>query len=262
MIPESHIRDWKQKAPWNDWAKVEQDLLVSRAVVEIFRHPVLSGCLVFRGGTALHKLYFQPPQRYSEDVDMVQIEAGPIGPVFDALREVLNPFLGKPQRKQGPGVVTLTYRATSEISPVVPLKLKVEINSREHFSVFPVEKKTFAVDSPWFQGTTDIPVFSLDELLATKLRALYQRRKGRDLFDLWLGLTAGKADPDRVVEAFRRYLEHSGHPISRSEFAANLAEKRNHSLFKGDLTGLLPDGCRYDPEDGFEIIEQKIVPRL
>ena len=161
MIPESHIRDWKQKAPWNDWAKVEQDLLVSRAVVEIFRHPVLSGCLVFRGGTALHKLYFQLPQRYSEDVDMVQIEAGPIGPVFDALREVLNPFLGKPQRKQGPGVVTLTYRATSEIPPVVPLKLKVEINSREHFSVFPVEKKTFAVDSPWFQGTADIPVFSL-----------------------------------------------------------------------------------------------------
>ena len=41
------------------------------------------------------------------------------------------------------------------------------------------------MDSPWFTGATDIITYELDELMATKLRALYQRRKGRDLFDIW-----------------------------------------------------------------------------
>ena len=135
-----------KKAPWRSDAKVEQDLVICRTVVEIFRHPVLSKLLVFRGGTALHKLYFQPPRRYSEDVDMVQIEAGPVGPIFDALRDALTPYLGKPQRKQGPGVVTLTYRISSEMPPVLQLKLKVEINSREHFAALGVRRQAFAVD--------------------------------------------------------------------------------------------------------------------
>lgn len=230
--------------------------------MEIFRHPLLSKLLVFRGGTALHKLYFQPPRRYSEDVDMVQLEAGPIGPVFDALRETLTPYLGKPQRKQGPGVVTLIYRMASEMPPVLQLKLKVEINSREHFTVLGVTKRSFTVDSPWFKGSCDIPIFCLEELLATKLRALYQRRKGRDLFDLWIGLTEGKADPDRMVEVFRHYMSQAGRPVSRAEFAINLAEKRKHPGFTSDLSDLLPSGTRYDFTDGFDVVEQIILPRL
>ena len=241
---------------------VEQDLLLCRVIVEIFRHPYLSQHLVFRGGTALHKLYFQPPRRYSEDVDMVQIQAGPIGPIFDALRETLTPFLGIPQRKQGPGVVTLTYRVTTEIPPIVPMKLKVEINSREHFAVLPIEHKPFAVNSPWFQGACEVPVFGLDELMATKLRALYQRRKGRDLFDMWLGLTVGQGDPTRIVSCFRRYMEHSKHMVSQAEFAANLAEKRAHPGFTADLSNLLPVEQDFGFEDGFSIVDQKIVPLL
>jgi len=207
-------------------------------------------------------LYFQPPRRYSEDIDLVQIEAGPIGPIFDALREVLTPYLGKPQRKQGPGVVTLKYRTSSEIPPVIPIKLKVEINSREHFAAFDIQTKLFAVDSPWFKNECNVQVFCLDELLATKLRALYQRRKGRDLFDLWLGLTEGKADPDRVVSAFRRYMEHFGTPVSRAEFKINLEEKRKHPAFTSDLSGLLPAGAHYDFVDGFVAVERDILPRL
>jgi len=262
VIPRLYIDGWRRNAPWRSDAKVEQDLVICRTVVEIFRHTVLSRLLVFRGGTALHKLYFQPSRRYSEDVDMVQIEAGPIGPIFDALRETLTPYLGKPQRKQGPGVVTLTYRMISEMPPVLQLKLKVEINTREHFTVLGVRRQAFAVDSPWFKGACDVPVFCLEELLATKLRALYQRRKGRDLFDLWLGLTEGKADPSRIVEVFRRYMDHSGGTVSQAEFAANLAEKRQHPGFTSDLSDLLPSGSHYDFTDGFDVVEREIVPRL
>ncbi len=156
MIPRGYIDAWRSQAPWRSDAKVEQDLIIARSVVAVFSNPVLSRQLTFRGGTALHKLCFHPARRYSEDIDLVQIEAGPIGPVFDALRATLNPLLGEPQRKQGPGVVTLTYRMPSEMPPVVPLKLKVEINSREHFTVLGMQHVPFAMASPWFTGTCDV----------------------------------------------------------------------------------------------------------
>lgn len=241
---------------------VEQDLIISRCLVGLFGHPTLSGRLVFRGGTAIHKLFLSSPRRYSEDIDLVQIEAGPIGPVFDALRNVLTPLLGKPRRKQGPGVVTLTYRMASEIPPVMPMRLKVEINSREHFAVRGVRKRRFALASPWFTGACDIPTFDVHEMMATKLRALYQRRKGRDLFDLWLGLTEMGADGRQVVETFQKYMAFEGHTVSHAEFVANLEAKRLHPGFRADLGDLLPVGFEYDDSDGFAVVEREIVPWL
>jgi hypothetical protein len=60
--------------------------VISRALAEIFAHPLLRSSLPFRGGTALYKLYIAPPARYSEDIDLVQVNAEPIGPVMDANR--------------------------------------------------------------------------------------------------------------------------------------------------------------------------------
>ena len=102
----------------------------------------------------------------------------------------------------------------------------------------------------------------LDELLGTKMRALYQRRKGRDLFDLWLGLTEGRADPTRIVECFRRYMAHGGQTVSRSEFELNLAGKREHPGFTADLRDLLPVGSGYDFEAGFAAVERELIVRL
>jgi predicted nucleotidyltransferase component of viral defense system len=262
VIPRAFIDAWRSHAPWRSDAQVEQDLLVCRAVIELFQHPVLSQRLVFRGGTALHKLFFSFPRRYSEDIDLVQIEAGPIGPIFDGLRSTLEPLLGEPHRKQGPGVVTLTYRMDSEIPPVIPLKLKVEINSREHFAVLGVQHKSFSLESPWITATCDVATFCLEELLGTKMRALYQRRKGRDLFDLWLGLTEGGADPHGIVECFRQYMTHGGQAVSRREFELNLAAKREHPGFSADLRDLLPVGTGYDFETGFAVVERELIAQL
>jgi hypothetical protein len=134
MIPEIHIDAWRREAPWIANYMVEQDLMICRAVVEIFSEPGLASALAFRGGTALHKIHLAPPARYSEDIDLVQVADGSIGPVFDALRGRLEPWLGKPRRDFGPGVVTLTFKAVSEGQPPQPLRLKIEINSREHFT--------------------------------------------------------------------------------------------------------------------------------
>ncbi len=79
MIPRDYITEWRVEAPWVQDSQVEQDLVISRALVEIFSHPLLSKSLAFRGGTALYKLHIRPAARYSEDIDLVQIEAEPAG---------------------------------------------------------------------------------------------------------------------------------------------------------------------------------------
>ncbi len=103
---------------------MEQDLLICRGLISLFSNKLIAENLAFRGGTALHKLFLKPPSRYSEDIDLVQINAGAIGPVMDAIHQALDAFLGTPKRKQAEDSVTLVYRADSEIPPVVPLKLK------------------------------------------------------------------------------------------------------------------------------------------
>ena len=185
MIPRDYITEWRAVAPWVQDLQVEQDLVISRALIALFSNPDIAASLAFRGGTALFKLFLTPAARYSEDIDLVQKQAEPIGPIMSCIHGALDSWLGKPQWKQSQGRVTLSYRFESEDSPPIRLKLKLEVNSREHFAVLGYQNVPFAVESRWFSGRADIPTFHLDELMGTKLRALYQRKKGRDLFDLW-----------------------------------------------------------------------------
>ncbi len=262
MIPKAHIVSWRQFAPWVSDAQVEQDLIISRALVAIFDHDVLAKQLSFRGGTALHKLYCKPTRRYSEDIDLVQIKAGPIGAILDALQEMLNIFLGVPKRKQTEEAVSLNYRMESEGPPIIPMRLKVEINTREHEAYLGLKEKAFSVESRWYRGNCKITTFKLEELLATKVRALYQRRKGRDLFDLWLGLTDGKADATTVVEIFKKYMKAEGNKVSRKDFEESLNDKMKHPGFRSDLKPLLTANVNYDDKEAFELVRGEIVSRL
>ena len=152
MIPRDYITEWRQSAPWVDDAQIEQDLVISRALVELFSNPTIAKALAFRGGTALYKLHVTPALRYSEDIDLVQVRAESAGPLMDALHGVLDPWLGAPRWKQTEGRVTFVYRFSSEATPPLPMRLKVEINTREHFAVHGFIEHEFAVASRWFSG--------------------------------------------------------------------------------------------------------------
>jgi predicted nucleotidyltransferase component of viral defense system len=152
MIPRAHITAWRSQAPWPTDAQVEQDLVLTRALTEIFKVSAIAREVAFRGGTALHKLYFKHPGRYSEDIDLVQIKSGPAGYLIDAIRERLDPWLGEPRRKRGQGRVTIVYRFHSTLEPIQMMRLKIEINSREHFSVLGLQNRQFIVNSPWYPG--------------------------------------------------------------------------------------------------------------
>jgi predicted nucleotidyltransferase component of viral defense system len=225
VIPKDFITEWRTHAPWVADRQVEQDLVISRALVELFKREPIRKSLAFRGGTALYKLHLRPPARYSEDIDLVQTAAGEIGPVLDSIHDALDSWLGRPQWKQSDGRITLAYRFESEETPPVRLKLKVEINSREHFTVFGIRTHPFEVQSRWFTGAAELHTYDLDELMGTKLRALYQRKKGRDLFDLALALAHDGASAERIVASFLRYMDEVAHG-SRARCSSRTLQRR------------------------------------
>lgn len=261
MIPLVAITEWTNTVPWIDMKQVEQDLIISRALVAIYSDEFLSSRLAFRGGTALHKLYLSPQPRYSEDIDMVQINSEPAGAIIDRLREVLS-FLGRPVIKQKRNNNTLVFKIDSTEIPVTPLRLKVEINCREHFNVLGLETIDFSVTNQWFTGSCKIITYKLDELIGTKVRALYERRKGRDLFDLYKALQNENLNVDNVMECFIEYMAREGKKPTHALYVSNMEEKMANDEFLGDTAGLLRPDEAYNPNAAYEIVKTQIIDKL
>lgn len=263
MIPASYIQAWSATAPWPDARQIEQDLIICRALCDLFNAPALKGKIAFRGGTAINKLLFKQPLRYSEDIDLVQIEAAPIGATVDAIREALS-WLGKCRRDQAEHSMHLVFKFVPEADPQTALKLKVEINTREQSSLFGIRSYRFAVDNDWYQGKTEIASYEPEEMFGTKLRALLQRRKNRDLFDLHHGLEQLALDPDKLIACFDHYLALEGRPITRAAAEQRMLEKLTHSLTE-DIAPLLPAGIHFDDEialQAFERVWRDLIARI
>lgn len=239
MIPAMNIVAWGAKVPWAEQRQVEQDLIICRALVALFSDDFLRHELCFRGGTALNKLHFPAPLRYSEDIDLVRTTTGPIGPVLDAVRGVLEPWLGKAGSDLTKIAPKLRFRTPAEGGSGA-IRLKIEINTREIDACDPTREISFKVENPWFTGETTIVTYSPEELLSTKLRALLQRDKGRDLFDLAhaLEVFAG-LNVDRVVECFELYLKNSEQTILRAEAERRMFAKYARPTFLTDMRPLL-----------------------
>lgn len=262
MIPESYIAEWAQLHPWSTDAMVEQDLIICRAVQSIFADSFLQDSLAFRGGTALNKLYLHPQPRYSEDIDLVQIHPGPIRQLMDHLRDALS-FLGDPKTKSTPMSNKLIYRVDAEDPMSGGLRLKIEINCREHFHVLPWHHVPFALESSWHSGQCAITTYRLEELLGTKLRALYQRKKGRDLFDLYHALTSAAVSPELILQSFCKYMQFSAQYIPTTrEFMLNMEEKLQHPDFLADTAPILSPGIIFDPLEAYPLIADTLIQHI
>lgn len=259
MIQKSFVTQWGTFVPWSSPRLVEQDLIICRALVSIYSDPFLKNHLAFRGGTALHKLYLKPQPRYSEDIDLVQVDAEPIKETIDHLREALF-WLGEPVVKQKKHNNTLVFRVQPTDLGAGEIHLKVEINCKEHFSVFPMTRVPFSVKNDWFSGECEILTYELDELVGTKVRALYQRLKGRDLFDVYTAISSGKLDVERVMAAYDRYLRFvASHAPTYKEFVLNMDDKMQNPEFLGDTAGLLRPGIAFDPQAAWDKVRENLV---
>ena len=262
MIPQLFIQELRENVPWDTDAMVEQDLIICRALISIFSDEFLASQLAFRGGTALHKLYLQPQPRYSEDIDLVQIVPGPIKPILYRLGEVLDwlPNRSTAQKKHSN---KMYFKFDSEMLPVEHLRLKIEINCFEHFNVLGLVKVPFKMKNGWFSGEAELTTYHFEELMGTKLRALYQRKKGRDLFDMHKGLTARECDIEKVLQCYKKYMEFVVERApSYKEYVQNMQEKMEDSEFLTDVNKLLRPGTVFNPQEAYQLVYDKLIDKM
>ncbi|MEZ5218538.1 MAG: nucleotidyl transferase AbiEii/AbiGii toxin family protein [Ilumatobacteraceae bacterium] len=255
MITDADIAHWRSSVPCVDPDQVEQDLVLSRMIVEIANDPLLGPELVFRGGTCFHKLWLDRPWRYSEDLDYVRTTSGGVGEILTALRSIgervgferVNTAIGQHPKAR--------FRSTFATGDA--MTIKIEINTFERSPARPIVRRGYGVDSPWFTGHAEVPTFDLAELIATKIRALFQRKKGRDLFDLWLAVRQAGVAPEDIAACFEPYR-----PDGWSAGCAldNLHAKLDDAQFVRDLGALigeLPEG--YTVEDASRLARNVIA---
>ena len=223
--------EWSQQVPWQSNEQVEQDLIICRALVEIFSDKWLASSLAFRGGTALHKLYLQPQPRYSEDIDLVQVRAEPIKETVQRLQVALA-FMGESSVKPRRDGTQIICRFDSEFPPSFRLRLKVEINTREHFTMHGLVQFPFEVKSSWFDGGCNL----------TQKPAL---------------------DIEALMLSYKKYMNYSVEkPPTQRDFLLNMEAKIHDSEFLGDTTALLRPDVPYNPITAYELVKTTLIAKI
>jgi predicted nucleotidyltransferase component of viral defense system len=260
LISQAYITEWSNRVAWPDPVQVEQDLILSRLIVEIANDDFLGAALAFRGGTCLHKLHLPHALRYSEDLDYVRTDEDPkLGKIFAALRAITEAIgLEEHRRKfpdQSSDMGTIWFDARPESGSGL-IRIKIESNVAEARPFQPHRLAPFELESGWWSGQAEVRVVQLGDLLGTKLRALYQRRKGRDLFDLWAALTQLDVDAEATISALDHYQAIAGKlAFTYPELRDNLRQKLTNAVFLQDLDALVatpPEA--YEAEDAAALI--------
>jgi predicted nucleotidyltransferase component of viral defense system len=257
MVPAGVVTAWAAEHPWPTSVQVEQDLLLSRAICAIADDPYLGEELLFRGGTALHKLHLDEALRYSEDLDYVRSTSGGIAELTRALTD-LGTSLGFDVRTRISVHPKVYWRTTSAAG--IPIRIKIEVDTYERSPALPDVRIPHRVESRWWSGEVAVRTFQTAELVATKIRALYQRSKGRDLFDLWLALTKLRVPAEEILAAFVPYRPDG---LTTAKVVDNLRAKVTDPRFRDDLGPLVnpvPDG--YAIETAAELVIAELLHRL
>jgi len=265
VLAQAYITEWSAGAPWPDPVQVEQDLILSRLLIEAANDRLLGEALAFRGGTCLHKLHLASPVRYSEDLDYVRTDSEPrLGAIFDAFRSIANGIGLREHRRKFPSqesdMGTIWFDADPTEGPGL-IRIKIESNVAETEPFLPRVTRSYKIDSRWWSGEAEIPTFELDDLLGTKLRALYQRRKGRDLFDLWIALTRLQVNDRQIAAALTHYMK--DRVFTYPQLRRNLQVKFLDPIFSDDIAGLLieiPEA--YDAYKAAQLVLERLGVQL
>ncbi len=217
MFKKDFIKEWGDVVPWEEDYRLLQDLVISRALVEFFSDEYLRDEHRYRGGTALNKLHYPESYRYSEDIDMARMKPGPNGPVLDRLREILEPWLGEGQYKPSQVASKLLFEVANLSSEGRGNILKLEMSYKDKFVLDRQVTMPFQMSHTWFSGSVEVPAFSSEEVLASKLRALLGRNKGRDLLDHDHALRNKVGlDIPHIMKMFGEFAVRLGPKISRA----------------------------------------------
>jgi hypothetical protein len=111
---------------------------------------------------------------------------------------------------------------------------------------------------------TQIKGYDIHELLGTKMRAMFQRKRGRDLFDLYWALTKSTSpvEPADIIESFQYYMKQEGTQAARAEFVGILNAHLRDRGFCSDMEPLLRAGISYDPQSAGTYVKTNLLSLL
>ena len=133
----------------------------------------------------------------------------------------------------------------------------------EHFNVMGLKNIPFKVENSWFSGEANLTTYHFEELIGTKMRALYQRKKGRDLFDLYLALSQKEMNLEKVLECYNRYITFVAERApSYKEYVQNMELKMQDEEFLTDVVPLLRPEITYDAQKAYEVVYNALIDRL
>jgi predicted nucleotidyltransferase component of viral defense system len=263
--------------PWPFARQVEQDLLLCLAMAALFNDEFLQSQIAMRGGTLLHKVHLAPAARYSEDIDLVVYGDRPEAHVAKAIKRVLKAVFGNPtdsiwdhirlalrNAAKPSKVLRLTYSVPSVSESGTTLDIVVEANVTERKPYRAITRLPFEFTHRGAAISSALNGYDLHEMLGTKMRALFQRKRGRDLFDLYWAITQATTalDPAKVIDSFRHYLEQEGGSAARAEFIGILDSHLADRGFCSDMLPLLRVGLHYDPQEAGELVKSKLLGLL
>lgn len=255
------LRNWADEGGIPDLTLAELDYRLVHALRAIYTDPFLRDRLYLKGGTALNKLYLPGTSRLSVDLDFNAVgskeqvlrERTPIGEAIAAALERQDS--GYDLTYRGRYDQLTVYARFSPLSGTARQRLKVEVSFIERFAIMGrVEHRL--VPSPFDEPLT-VSTYHLEELTSTKLRALYDRRKGRDIYDLFR-----IADLDLNQAAVRKmvlyYFYRAYKVFHYPTFVSNVELKIAERGFRNDVRSLIRHGTELD----WEIACQQVLARF
>ncbi len=264
--------------PWPNARQVEQDLLLCRAMTAIFKDEFLKTQVAMRGGTLLHKVHLAPASRYSEDIDLVVIGDRPKEHIEKAINRVLAHTLGSPKKSiwrfvklavrnivRPSEILQQTYSVPSLTDPQgAPLEIVVEANVSERTPHRPIVQLPFSYPFRGESVSVRITGYDIHEMLGTKMRAMFQRRRGRDLFDLYWALQYSQIAivPSEIIDSFLHYMAQENTNAERAELIELLRGHLRDSGFLNDMRPLLRTGLHYDPLEAGEYVISRLLDLL
>ena len=227
LIKKEQIIEWGEKEKFQQDEHAEKDLYIEFFLKVITENKLLLKHLIFKGGTALQKIHLEKSLRFSEDIDFEHRINKEIEHTLNEIKLIFEKanLNIKIKRKKNNYEISFLYQSKAIKKPN---KLKIEISDREDFSILGYTRKLLPINNVCFSSNVMISTYDINEILSQKTRALYQRNKGRDLYDLFVSQSHPDFDIEKIAQCFIRHMtdEKSGNSIMPTEKDFILSLKR------------------------------------
>ncbi len=204
MIPRTCIQQYADGLVFTPTLKqAEQALLLRRVMVAVGEHGDLKDKLVCSGGTTLHQALLPNPLRHSEDLDLLVIKRAPLKPVYNAFYDI-GEYLGfsdvaVQSRKKFPKIY---YGIEHENNDRGLLKIELSQEPASLTMAADSVSREVSIDTPWYSGAAAVRCVTPVDLAASKVSAIHNRNKPRDLSDLQIIVRSGLAKPADIARRF------------------------------------------------------------